>query len=56
MDVLWTDSALALGSRSTGLGKVVQEPWAEFKVARDGEWLVIGRRYEVTLFVSSSFI
>ena len=28
------DSALARGSRSTGLGKMVQEPWTRFDVAR----------------------
>jgi len=34
---LWSDNALALGSRSTGLGKMVQEPRAGFKVA---EWRI----------------
>ena len=33
---LWSDSAVALGSRSTGLGKMVQEPRARFKVAKWG--------------------
>ena len=33
---LWSDSALALGSRSTGLGKMVQEPRAGFHVAKWG--------------------
>jgi len=32
---LWSDSALALDPRSTGLGKMVQEPRAGFYVA---EW------------------
>ena len=27
------DSALALGSRSTGLGNMVREPWAKFHIA-----------------------
>jgi hypothetical protein len=31
------DSAVTLGSRSTGLGKMVQEPRAGFKIA---EWRV----------------
>ena len=30
---LWSDRALALGSRSTGLGKDGQEPRARFHVA-----------------------
>jgi len=33
MRALWS-GAVALGSRSTGLGKMVQEPRARFKVAR----------------------
>ena len=33
---LLSDRALVLGSRSTGLGKMVQEPRARFKVARWG--------------------
>ena len=36
MRALWSDSALALGSRSTGLGKMVQEPRAGFHVAKWG--------------------
>ena len=28
------DSAVTLGSRSSGLGKMVQEPWARFHVAK----------------------
>ena len=34
MPALWSDSALALGPQSTGLGKMVQEPRAKFKAAR----------------------
>ena len=34
MRALLSDRALALGSRSTGLGKMVQEPRARFHVAR----------------------
>ena len=34
MPALWSDSALALGPQSTGLGKMVQEPRAKFKVAK----------------------
>ena len=30
------NSALALGSRSTGLSKSVQQPWTRFKVAKWG--------------------
>ena len=35
MPALWSDSASALGSRSTGLGKTVQEPRARLYVV---EW------------------
>ena len=38
MRALWS-GAVALGSRSTGLGKMVQEPRAKFKVAK---WGVFG--------------
>ena len=36
MGTLWSDSGLALGSRSMDLGKMVQEPRARFKVAKWG--------------------
>ena len=36
MRALWSDSALALDPRSTGLRKMVQEPRASFKVAKWG--------------------
>ena len=36
MPALWSDSAVALGSRSTGLGKMVQEPRARLYVAGMG--------------------
>ena len=51
---LLSDSALALGSRSTGLGKMVQEPRARFQVA-NGECFVIRRGYKVALPASSKF-
>ena len=34
MRALWSDSALALGAQSMGLGKVAQEPRARFHVAK----------------------
>ena len=34
MRALWSARAVVLGSRSSGLGKVVQEPRAGFKVAK----------------------
>ena len=36
MPALWSDSALALGPQSTGLGQVVQQPRAGFHVAKWG--------------------
>ncbi len=36
MPALWSDSALALGPQSMGLGKVVQEPRARFYGAKWG--------------------
>ena len=45
--------ALVLGSRSTGRGKIVQEPQAGFHVARWGGCFVIRRRCKVALPASS---
>ena len=36
MHALLSDRAVVLGSRSTGLGKMVKEPQARFKVAKLG--------------------
>ena|GEM_PF-2435699 len=42
----------ALDSWSTGLGKMVKEPWARFPVIEWG-YFVIRRGYETALSVSS---
>ena len=54
MPALWSDSALALGPRSVGLGKVVQEPRARFHVAKWGGF-VIKTGYKVALPTLSKF-
>ena len=51
---LWSDSALALGPRSTGLGKMVQEPRTRFKVAKWGVF-VIKTRNKLDLLALSKF-
>ena len=53
--LLYDDSALALGSRSTGLGKMVQEPRARFHVANAGVFCHDDEAAKVALPVSGKF-
>ena len=49
------DSALALGSRSLGLGEMDWLPRSGFNLI-NAECFVIGRRYKVARPISSSFV
>ena len=49
------DSALALGSRSSGLGGMVEEPRARFHIAKSG-FFVIRWGYKMALPVLNSLV
>ena len=50
----WSDSAVALGSRSTGLGNMIRQPRARFHVAKWGGF-VIKTGYKAALPALSKF-
>ena len=54
MRALWSDSAVALGSRSTGLCNMIRQPRARFHVAKWGGF-VIKTGYKVALPALSKF-